>query len=383
MRTLVLSDLHLGAHTQVDVLRRPELRAPLLERLHDVDRVVLLGDALELRHAPVGRAIAAAEGFFRDLGSAVAEVVYLTGNHDWALLRPWLESRSEPLGLAESTGPEGAGPLAGQIAAWLAPARVTFAYPGIWLREDVYATHGHYCDLFSTVPTVERLAATAMARWVSRPGGAPHTPADYEAALAPLYAWIHEVSQNTGRGGANVTAASAGASTGVWQRLRRDPRRDPVAALTWATVGLGVLGLRRIGLGPLSLDLSPAGLRRGSLRGIGRAMDSLGVEAEHVIWGHSHRSGPWPADDLQEWRTPGGARIVNVGSWIYAKAFLTGAPNESPYWPGVVAIVDDAGPPRLERLLGYRGHADLRPPREAPGLTGVPISSPAPASRPL
>jgi hypothetical protein len=35
------------------VLRRPELRADLLERLAGVDRLVLLGDLLELRHGPI------------------------------------------------------------------------------------------------------------------------------------------------------------------------------------------------------------------------------------------------------------------------------------------------------------------------------------------
>ena len=45
------------------------------------------------------------------------------------------------------------------------------AYPGVWLREDVYALHGHYSDLHATVPTFERIAAGAMARFVvARPG---------------------------------------------------------------------------------------------------------------------------------------------------------------------------------------------------------------------
>ena len=42
------------------------------------------------------------------------------------------------------------------MAEWASPARVRFAYPGLWLREDVYATHGHYLDCHLTVPTVER-----------------------------------------------------------------------------------------------------------------------------------------------------------------------------------------------------------------------------------
>ncbi len=64
MRTLILSDLHLGGVSRSDVLRRPELRAPLLRAVDDVDRVVLLGDVLELRHGPPREALAAARPFF-------------------------------------------------------------------------------------------------------------------------------------------------------------------------------------------------------------------------------------------------------------------------------------------------------------------------------
>ncbi|HEX2105649.1 MAG TPA: hypothetical protein VHF51_18495, partial [Solirubrobacteraceae bacterium] len=60
MRTLVVSDLHLGARTGVDLLRRPAARAALLERVDGADRLVLLGDTLELRHGPVREALAAA-----------------------------------------------------------------------------------------------------------------------------------------------------------------------------------------------------------------------------------------------------------------------------------------------------------------------------------
>ena len=41
MRTLVVSDLHLGARTDIDLLRRPALREPLLDELREflVERV--------------------------------------------------------------------------------------------------------------------------------------------------------------------------------------------------------------------------------------------------------------------------------------------------------------------------------------------------------
>ena len=68
-------------------------------------------------------------------------------------------------------------------------------YPGIWLRPDVYATHGHYADLHLTMPTIERLAAGVMGRIVGLGDGGPRSAEQYEAALVPIYAWIHAVAQ--------------------------------------------------------------------------------------------------------------------------------------------------------------------------------------------
>src|SRR4051794_41810119 len=72
VRTIVVSDLHLGARTGVDVLRRPAVRAALLERLDGVDRLVLLGDTLELRPRPVREALAAARPVPAEIRAAMA-----------------------------------------------------------------------------------------------------------------------------------------------------------------------------------------------------------------------------------------------------------------------------------------------------------------------
>ncbi len=82
-----------------------------------------------------------------------------------------------------------------RIAQWLGPERVLAQYPGIWLRPDVYATHGHYADLHMTMPTIERLAAGVMGRIVGLGDGGPRSAEQYEAALVPIYAWIHAVAQ--------------------------------------------------------------------------------------------------------------------------------------------------------------------------------------------
>jgi hypothetical protein len=123
-----------------------------------------------------------------------------------------------------------------------------------------------------------------------------------------------------------------------------------------------VAALNAVGLGPLDRDLSGAALRRGGLRGIREVLRRLGVSAPYVLWGHSHRSGPWPRDDHVEWSTPAGTSILNTGSWVYQRHFLSERPYASPYWPGTAILVEDEGPPQLIRLLGDRGHRELAPP---------------------
>jgi hypothetical protein len=369
VRTLVISDLHLGAASRGDLLRRPELREPLIEAARDVDRVVILGDGLELRDGPQRAAPALAGELFAELARALGrdgELLVLAGNHDHGLVSGWIDGRllTEPsgfLGLEQLIEPPDAGPLAAALAERAAPARVRFAYPGVWLREDVFAIHGHYSDVHATVPTFERLAAGAMARWaVSLPQDGA-TADDYEAVLAPLYAWMHALTQRSDHA---VVSAGAAASSRAWVALGgRGRRRRPVrTALLGAGFAAAVAAINALGIGPVERDLTGPGLRRGYLHGIREVLDRLGVRAPHVIWGHSHRSGPWPGDDLAEWTTRAGGRIVNTGSWVYQPHFLSPAPNTSPYWPGTAVLVEADGPPRLLRLLGERGHEELRPP---------------------
>lgn len=368
MRTLVVSDLHLGATARIDLLRRAELREPLVAALRDgIDRFVILGDGLELREVPVRAAAQHALPLLREAGEALGpdgEIVMLAGNHDHGLLGGWLGARQQldpphAMGLEENIEPDVAGPLAAQLAAAAGPARLRFGYPGVWLRDDVYAIHGHYLDLHTTVPTIERVAAGAMARFVA-PIPQRATPDDYEAVLAPLYAWMLTIAQHAGH---EVTGAGRKSSQGAYVALAGAGRRQrPLRA---AALGAGfyatVKALNAAGIGPVEPKLSGASLRRGSLRGIGEVVRRLGLDAEHVVFGHSHRSGPWPVDDPAEWRAPTGAQLHNTGSWSYQRHFLSEQANGSPYWPGTAVIVEQEGPPRLVRLLGERGHDELRP----------------------
>jgi hypothetical protein len=368
VRTLVVSDLHLGAIAAPDLLRRRELRAPLLAALEGVDRLVVLGDAVELRDQPQRSVAEVARPFFADVGAALGpegELVLVPGNHDHGLVAGWIDERLQTeaagfLGLDQRIAPADAGRLAARLAGFAAPARVSVAYPGLWLRDDVYAIHGHYSDVHTTVPTFERLAAGAMARWVVRLPDQDATADAYEAVLAPLYAWMHTLAQRAEHG---AMTAGAGASARAWVALAGDGRRRrPLrAAALGAGYAAAVAALNRAGGGPIQRDLSGQALRRGGLLGMREVLRRLGVRAPHVLWGHSHRSGPWPRDDVAEWTTQAGTRLINTGSWVYQPHFLTGTPNQSPYWPGTAVRLDGDGPPQLVRLLGDRGHDELRP----------------------
>jgi len=300
----VISDLHVGASKRTDLLRRAELREPLVEAVRGVDRLVILGDGLELRDGPHRDALTFAGPLFEDLGRALGpdgELLMLGGNHDHGLVAGWIDGRllTEPAGfldLEQRIEPRDAGPLAVALAERAAPARVQLAYPGVWLRDDVFAIHGHYSDLHTTVPTFERLAAGAMARWIVRMPADAARPDDYEAALAPLYAWMHALTQ---RAEHSRITASAGASARTWTALTSAERhRRP---LRTAVLGAGyvsaVATLNALGVGPLDRDLSPAALRRGYLHGFREVVRRLGIDAPHVLWGHSHRAGPFAGDD--------------------------------------------------------------------------------------
>ncbi|HLM84957.1 MAG TPA: metallophosphoesterase [Solirubrobacteraceae bacterium] len=374
MRTLIVSDLHLGSRSGSDLLRRPELRAPLLAALARAERLVLLGDVLELRHGPIRDALAAARPFFEDLGRVLAdgEIVLVPGNHDHALVDPWLTHRGEEheppaLEAQQLLEPEQASPALQRVAEWLAPARVRVAYPGVWVRSDVYATHGHYLDCHLTVPTLERLSLGAMSRLLSRPASTFHCVSDYEATVAPVFAWRDAVARDARTGAmlngmATVGAWTALTDSGAGGRGRRRPllralRRRAIAG----AFPLAVAALNRAGIGPLHADISMSELRRAGLLAMGEVAARLGLGDAYVVFGHTHRTGPLPGDRQQEWRGRDGARLVNCGSWTYASLFLTDTPGESPYWPGGCVTVDEDGPPLLTRLLQDRTLAQIRP----------------------
>jgi hypothetical protein len=350
MITLVVSDLHLGGREGSDVVRPGSVALDaLLGALDGVDRLVLLGDALELRHGPAREALASARPVLEEIGRHVGEVVMVPGNHDHALIQEWLdrEGRDVPpaLGLEHRILPAQASWIALRVAEWLGEG-MTLAYPGIWLRDDVFGHHGHYLDLHTTVPTFERLAAGLSTR-INGPVPSAATAADYEARLAPIYGWMHATAtwaapgpDPAGRGAAAARAyhAMTGGDGGLAHRTRS------------RVLGLGfpvaVGAVNRLGLGPVRADLSGPALREGMLGAMNEVVTRLGVDARHVLFGHSHRTGPLDGDDRTEW-----GRLMNTGSWVAGHG-PSEAGQVNPYAPGGAIRVDDAGgAPQLLRLL--------------------------------
>ena len=340
MSTLIISDLHLGSISHSDLLRRPQLRQALLDAVADVDRLVLLGDVLELRQGPLRDAMAAARPFFEDLGRALAgrELVITAGNHDHALVEPWLSARGElieppPLGPEQLIEPADASPAFARIAEWASPARVRVAYPGLWVRPDVYATHGHYLDCHLTVPTLERLSVGVMSRMLGRPADRFASVVDYEGLVAPLFAWRDAVARDSRTG----VALNGIATVNAWNALRSRDGADtdavkvgdlPSAASVRypspacrkalrrlrrsAIVGafpLVVSALNRAGVGPLKPNISTGELRRAGLSAMGEVAARIGLGDSYVVFGHTHRAGPLPGDREQEWRGRLGAKL--------------------------------------------------------------------------
>src|SRR5205085_7494050 len=203
------------------------------------------------------------------------------------------------LGMEQAVEWRAGEPLAA-VARALAPAgRVRAAYPGVWLRDDIYAMHGHYADRHTTVPMFERLGAGAMARLVRQPDGGPRAAEDYEAILAPIYAWLHALAQV---GGPYLGRSSHGASAQAWRTLEggrdraaRTPDAPAARRRRWrrraviAGFPLAVAALNRAQLGPLRADVSGPALRRAALRAVGEVVTRLGIEAGQVVSGHTHR----------------------------------------------------------------------------------------------
>jgi hypothetical protein len=144
-----------------------------------------------------------------------------------------------------------------------------------------------------------------------------------------------------------------GGSVKGWEALTgsRGQRRSLRGRALAAAWPVAIAALNRLGLGPLRAEVSGPALRRSGLRGIDQVCVRLGVRADYVIFGHTHRAGPLPGNDPGEWTTDGGARLVNSGCWVHEPAFMGPEASESPYRTGFCVVIEDDGPPELVNLL--------------------------------
>lgn len=320
-----------------DVLTRPRPLARLLDALDGVDRLVLLGDSVELMEGRTQQAMNVAEPVLRAIGTELGserEVVLVPGNHDAPLVRSWVRLYREQLQLETPVAP-GATPALARVTAWLRPAQVRVSYPGVWLAPRVWATHGHYLNRH-LVPESTYGVLRGLLGGLPRSGA---SPGDYEqggrpslvqAKLLlprPLVTLFYDLTE------------LARAST--MPRVRRHLLHRRIAPLTSALLGQQ--------------------MQRASIPALARVMRELGVEADWVVFGHVHRLGPIGDDDPQQWRSNGdGPAIVNTGSWLYEPLLVHRATPPHPYWPGGAVLLEDGGQPQAIGLLDDLRPSDLR-----------------------
>ena len=370
--TLVVSDLHLGANSGIDLLREDGVaRRRLFDAIDGVGRLVVAGDLLELRHAPRREILERARPFLRALAERLGpdrELLLLPGNHDHRVIRPWLEAHrleGRPLPLSTTLDPAQASPLAATLAEVLAPARLRLAYPGAWLvpqpaegRGGVLVMHGHYVDALWRMPTFERLSAGLAARTHGVTPDDLRGPDDFERVLAPGYGWMDGLADHaTGL----AVGATQRASSSTWERLNED--RGWTGRGLRLAVPRVLAALERAGLGTFERRLTPETLRAAGLRGTDRVAEAMGVAPDALIFGHTHRAGPLPGDAAWEWALERGGRMLNTGAWVHPRTAPIG-PEAGPgsvYWPGRAVLVAADGVARPLRLLD--DVADLHGPR--------------------
>ncbi len=328
-RTLIISDLHIGSASRTCVLEHEQPLERLLDEVQQADRLVLLGDVVELMEGRARDALASAAPILAAIGSRIGaggEVILVPGNHDRPLIRGWLRRRGRELEVDELV-PVDASAALSSLARWLAPAVLEVRYPGVWLDGSAWATHGHYLDR-------HLIPVSAWGRLRDRrgrAGAATASPWQYEhprrVQLSPALRWLPEPVAARVNGFAALLRAT---TMPVLKEELLDPR-----------------------IAPLTARLLSLQMRRHALPAMARVVDRLGLEPESVVFGHVHRLGPLAGrDDLTEWRDPQQrTALLNSGSWVYEPRLTNRARPPHPYWPGGAVIVEDGSPPRALGLL--------------------------------
>jgi hypothetical protein len=324
------------------VLRRRAGLEPLLHALERVDRLVLLGDVVEMLEGRPRVAMGHAEPVLREIGAAMGrdrEVVIVPGNHDHLLVRPWLRERraaGRPLGLATRV-PVSSGEWLKQLGAMLAPAHVQVRYPGFWVADRVWATHGHYLDRHLVRDRRLQLTAPVPERGTT--------------------SWHYEDAA-----GASIAALSGLLAASLPEPFGERIDRAAGLARSATTAVMPLAGALLTGaLAPLSAGAMGLQFRRRGLPAMAEVAHRMHVRADHVIFGHLHRMGPRWEDDVAEWAPLDGRRMLhNTGCWVYEPLLLANGRPPHPYWPGGAVLVEDDARPRTLGLLDLADETLLR-----------------------
>jgi UDP-2,3-diacylglucosamine pyrophosphatase LpxH len=335
VRTLVISDIHLGQGGGVSVLERPRPLAKLLAALDSYDRLVLLGDTVEMQETHSSISFPIAEPILRAVAERLGpekRLVLVAGNHDHGLVREWTQAQGSDLAL-ESVVPADASPALARVVSWLQATQVEVRYPGLWLADGVWATHGHYLNNYLRPVSSWGLhrrtrllpAAPAAFEYI------PHRPAPphMRDAIPP--------------------------APHMRDAIPPAPHmRDGLPPARWLDRHIPSQ------LAPLTARVLGKQMQRHALPAFARSVQALGVEAEWVIFGHVHRRGPREGDNPELWSAPGGSpRILNTGSWRYEPVVVHGGGHQGGYWPGGAVTLDDDGIPRSVGLLDELTEAEL------------------------
>ncbi len=303
-RTLIISDLHIGAYAGHCVLERPAVLEAFLAQLVGFDRLIILGDLIELGEGrPPEEVLEIAGPILTAIGAHPAEIIILPGNHDRRMVRPWIDACGTELEL-EGEVPPSASEVLAEVVARLGSggARVSVRYPGLWLSDRVFIHHGHYLDRV--------LQPEGPYGFWKRP--AFSRPVDYE------------------RG--------------------RIPQQKPTP-VKWVQHSL-----LRPSFARLTTTLLNWQMRRHSLPALARVCTALEIAPDYVVFGHVHRLGPLRGDRLRQWDhrlRPGAGttRFVNTGSWVEEALLIGDRRPPHPYWPGGAVIVEADGIPRPVELI--------------------------------
>lgn len=372
-RTLVISDLHVGMRDGFSVLERPVALELLLNALQDCERLVLLGDLVELQEAQAAHSLATVRPILQAIGAQMGperEILFLPGNHDRQLIRGWIEAQGRAM-RSESVVPPDASPPLRDIVEQLAPARVEVRYPGAWLSERIWAHHGHYLNRF----LVPDQSYGVMPRRERRGGDARRVPADFEprwgrrggvrtlvrrlprraaAGIVDVEEVMRAATMPAPVDGGENSTRSAQDATGDGGETIHNPPIEMTAKFT------DRLHERILhpSLSPMVSHLLGLQVRRHSVPAVARVAHDLGLEPDYVLFGHVHRLGPISGDDPGEWRWQN-TRILNTGSWRWEPVLVQRARPPHPYWPGGAILIDEQGEPHAIGLLDSLSRDEL------------------------